>query len=259
MRFGLRAVEPPALGRVHLRPLLGEAVDDLAGELHRVGIGEHVPLPDDASHPRQLHAERLKPAPSPLLETLLAIGDLLPRGSGVLIGMAGILPMAVSEEDRRNFLVFLETQRAVEVAGDKQPRRAFKRNVGDGVSAGPLVPLCRRPLRDRAVERRIERRLLRHRPQPLRDEDPLPHLSCPFLPRVERGWGHEGEGAVEILERREAHIVGTEHGGQRGGEENDEQGAAAGCRRAGHHGEENSRRKPTPQGPAGKRFMAAGR
>ena len=248
MRFGLRAVEPPALGRIHLGTLAGEAVDELARELDRVGVGEHVPLPHDAPHPRQLHAEGLEPTPAPLFETLLTIGNLLPRGSGVLIGMAGVLPVAVGEEDGWHLLAFLQAQRPVEVAGDKQPRRAFKGNVGDGVAAGPFISLGIGTLFNRAVDRRIERRLLRHRPQPLRNQDPLAHLRGPRLPGVERGGRGERERTIEILERSEAHLVGMgcrgkqdgmDCRGKRDGQKDQEDGAAAGGGWAGH-GEQTS-------------------
>ena len=102
VRFGLRAEEAPVLRRVHLGALLLETMDQLHGKLLRVGIAEHVPLPDDAAHARQLHAQRLKPAAAALLEAFLAGCDLSEQLVVARFGQARVRPVAVGEQDARH-------------------------------------------------------------------------------------------------------------------------------------------------------------
>src|SRR6185312_11262801 len=74
--LGLRAEEAPVFCRVHFGPLLCEPMNEVSRELNRIGVAQHVPLPDDAAHPRQLDAHRLKPAASAAIEPFLASCDL---------------------------------------------------------------------------------------------------------------------------------------------------------------------------------------
>ena len=52
----LRAEEAPAVRAVHFGPLFGEAVCELEGNLHVVGVAQHVVVKDDTAHAGQLHA-----------------------------------------------------------------------------------------------------------------------------------------------------------------------------------------------------------
>ena len=196
MRLGLRAEEAPVLGRVHLGALLGEAVDQLGRELDRVGIAEHVPLPDDAAHPGKLDAHRLKAAAAAALEAFLAGGDFFPDGVVARLGQPGVLPMAMREQHAGDFA--RDLLRPVEIAGDEEAGGAFEVDFFDRV-VGPL---------DLAVDDRVQRRLGRHRPEAFGHEDLPPHAFGPSVPFGLRLRRREWEVAVEILERLQPSIVG---------------------------------------------------
>src|SRR4051812_33745733 len=99
MGLSLRAIEAPVLGRVHLRALLSEFVDQVRRELDRIGVAQHVPLPDDTTHPGKLDAHRLEDAAAAALEAFLAGGDFLLDGFITRLRQPGVFPMAMGEED----------------------------------------------------------------------------------------------------------------------------------------------------------------
>src|SRR5262245_59762341 len=103
MRLGLRAEEAPVLGGIHLGALLFEAVHKVKRELLRVGVAEHVPLPDQTAHARQLHAHGLEPAPATLLETLFARSDLAEQFGVAGFRQTRVLPVTVREQHARHF------------------------------------------------------------------------------------------------------------------------------------------------------------
>ena len=231
--LGLRAVETPVRRRVHLGPLPGKPVHDLARQLARIRVAQHVPLPDDAAHARELHAHRLKAAAPALFEALLPRGDLLPQFFRRFLQQPRVLPVAVPKHHRGDLA--LGILGPVQVARDEKAGGTFEINFFDGV-LGPVDP---------PVDDRVERTLRRHRPKALRNENLPAHIVRALFPlrrRLRRG---EGEIAVQILRRLEADIIRhralrehpraiSEHG------RNDEQGKEGeGNQRAGtFHGNE---------------------
>jgi hypothetical protein len=174
----------------------------LPRKLHRIRIAQHVPLPHNATHPRELHTHRLKAAASALLEALLPRGDLHPQLLRRLFRETRIFPMSVREHHARH--PALHVLRAVQISRHKEAGRALEIHLLHGVF-GSL---------DAAVDHRVQRRLRGYRPQPLRDEN-LPAYEVRALSpgglRRRRG---KGEVAVEILGRREADVVGQSAGGK---------------------------------------------
>ncbi len=198
----MRRVESPVFCGVHLGALLAEGVHDGARKLVRVGIAEHVPLPDDAPHPGQLHAHRLKPALAAPFEALLAGGDFAKQIVFGFQRQASVLPVPVGEEDSWDLppRVF----RAVQVAGDEKARCALEIGLFHGVF-GEV---------DLAVNDGIQRHLRRHGPQPLRDENLAADVLGALVPLRFRFGNCEGEIAVEIFGEREAHVVRERAGGE---------------------------------------------
>ena len=195
--LGLRAVESPAIGSVHLRPLLGELMDDLRRELLRIGVAERVNLPDHAAHAGELDTHRLEAGLAALFEALLAGRDFL---ADVFVGLdqeARVGPVSVREDHRRHLA--RDVLGSVEITRHEEARRAFEVHLLDRVFA----------LVDLAVNDRVERRLGRHRPEALGDQQlPADEITArlPFLDGLRGG---EGEVAVEVLERTKARVFGV--------------------------------------------------
>ena len=103
--------------------------------------------------------------------------------------------MSVREDHRRHLAV--DVLGAVEVAGHEEARRAFEVGLLDRVFA----------LVDLAVDDRVERRLGRHRPEALGDQQLPADEIAARLPFLDGLRGGEGEIAVEVLERAEAGVL----------------------------------------------------
>ena len=148
-------------------PPLGEArVEEAVVHLARVVVADHVPGEDDVALPGERDAPRRDRPVGAVLET--AIG-----------------PVAVRREDpgKRTGL----PERSVEVAGDVEPGMALEVDLLDGVVA-PLDP---------AEDVRIERPLLRHRPQARAHQDLLTQEPGPREPGLLVRVGREGVRRVE--------------------------------------------------------------
>ena len=205
------AVESPPCGRVHLRTLLLEAVDESLRQLLRIGIAEHVPLPDHAAHAGQLHAQRLKPAAAALLKTLLSRRDLSSELLGRLLREPSVLPVAMGEEHAGH--LSLRVHGPVEIAGHEKPRRALEGHLGDGVA----VAL------DRAVDQWMKRCFFRHGPEPLRHENPPADVLGAGFPGLSSGGRMEGEGSVEVDEVTQTRIRTGLRGQRAGGQSHQEE------------------------------------
>src|SRR5216117_1668600 len=102
--------------------------------------------------------------------------------------------MSVREQNAGRFAG--DVLRTIEVARHEEARRAFKINLLHGVFAAI----------DFAVDDRIQRRLRRHRPQTLRDEDLPAHTFGPRLPRGLRRRWREWEIAIQVFERLQTDV-----------------------------------------------------
>ena len=171
-------------------------MDELAGELLRVGVAEHVPLPDDAAHPSQLHTHRLIEAHTAALKPLLALGDLPPHGRLGKNRQPGIFVVAVGEEHARHLP--LDLHRLVEIAGHKEAGQAFEDDLRHGVAAAESERVGHL---DGAVDRRVERCLAWRGPETLGHQHPLANLLAASLPGLTGGRRRERKEAIEILER----------------------------------------------------------
>ena len=148
-------------------PPLGEArVEQAVVHLPRVVVADHVPREDHVALPRERDAPRRDRPVGAVLE-------------------AAIGPVAVRREDpgKRTGL----PERSVEVAGDVEPGMALEVDLLDGVVA-PLDP---------AEDVRVERPLLRHRPQAGAHQDLLTQEPGPREPGLLVAVGREGVRRVQ--------------------------------------------------------------
>ncbi len=216
VRLRLRTVEAPVPGRIHLGALLGEGVDDCGRKLDGVRVAQHVPLPDNATHPGELDAKGLEPAAPPVFKAFLAPGDFLADLVRGVVRKAGILPVAVRKKDAGYFA--LRVFGAVEVACDVEAGGAFKVGLFHNV----IAPV------DTTVDDGVEGRFGRHWPEALGDEDPAADLLPAGVPCGERLRRGEGEVAVQVFERGFAGVVGAGRRGNAAGDEGKE-GKDTGC------------------------------
>jgi hypothetical protein len=193
-------------------------MDDLGRELDRIGVAQRVDLPDHAAHARELHAHRLEARLAAFDETFLARGDLL---ADVFVGLdeeAGVFPMAVREDHRRRLAGHV--LRTIEVTRHEEARGAFEIDLLDRVFT----------LVDLPVDDRVERRLGRHRPEALRDQQLSADELASWLPCLDGLRSREGEISVQVLQRTEPGIFSlSERQGAKGRE--GKRGEAHGGRR----------------------------
>ena len=193
-RLRLRPVKPPDLRRVHLRPLLAEPMHQLKRKLQAVRIPQHVVVKNHAPHPRQRRAPRLQRTPPAVLESLRAIDNLAQNLLRPRVREPSLRPMSMRTQHPRQFPRL--ALGPVQIPRHKKPRRALKEN-----------PLHREiPAVDPPVNHRVQRRLLRHRPQPLRHQNLPAHILRALRPRRGRGRRRERKIAVQILQRPEPPI-----------------------------------------------------
>ena len=173
-------------------------MDDLRRELLRVGVAERVDLPDHAAHAGELDTHRLEARLAALFETLLSGRDLL---ADVFVGLdeeARIGPVSVGEDHRRHLA--RDVLGAVEITRHEEARSAFEIDLLDRVVA----------LVDLPVDDRVERRLGRHRPEALGDDQLALDKVTARLPFLNGFRRREGEVPVEVLERTEARVFGVD-------------------------------------------------
>ena len=194
--FGLRAIEAPLLHRVHFKALLGELMNDGGRELDGVGIAERVDLPDDATHAGELDAHRLETGLAALFETFLTGGDFFADNSFRLDEEAGVGPMPVRKNHGGNAAV--DVFRPIEVSGREKARGAFEIDFFDRVVA----------LVDLTVDHRVQRRLGRHGPEPLGDEQLPANEIAAWFPFLDGFRGGEGEITVEAFQRSQTGVFG---------------------------------------------------
>ena len=163
-----------------------------------VRVPDHVVLEHDEPELRECGRERLHEVPAAVDVRFAA---------GLHAGLAGLLavvveppagPVAVREQHAGALhgLAFLGSGRPIQVAADVVARRAGEVHLLDGVLA----------LVDLAVNDRVQRRLLRQRPQARRDEHLLAELLPPRLPNLFRLRHDEREVVVERLGRAEPRV-----------------------------------------------------
>lgn len=163
-----------------------------------VRVADHVVLEHDEPELGERDRQRLHEVPA-AIHVRFALGiDALLRGGFAVVVEPAAGPVAVREQHAGVFHVLLLVHhgRPVQVAADVVPRRASEVDLLDGVLA----------LVDLAVNDRVQRRLLRHRPQPGRDEHLLAELLPACFPRLFRLRHDEREVVVEGLRRTEPHV-----------------------------------------------------
>jgi len=200
VRLGLWAEEAPALSRVHFWTLLREAVNEAAGELNGIGIAQHIPLPNDATHSRQLDAHGLKAAATASFESFLTGGDFLPEIHFGFNGEARVLPMSVREQNA--WSLASDAFRSIEISRDVKARRTFEIDLRHSV----FEPV------DSSVDDRTQRGFCRHGPKSLRDEDSAAHELGALRPFDFGFRWREWEVAVQIFERLEPNVIGQGRG-----------------------------------------------
>ena len=191
------------------KPRLGGTMA-VFGELHGIGIPEHVIEEGRTAHARELDAARLQRRPRRALQLLGAGVDLLlrRRRADATVHEAAIRPMPVRAEHGRHFRRALLRQ--VQTAGDEVPRQALEKDAVHRV----IVAL------DPAVHDRVERGLFRHRPEAGGDRHAPLDLRAPRRPGLLGGDRGHREVPVEI-----AHLARRRLGrGETDGEQGEEEG-----------------------------------
>ena len=178
----------------------------LARDLLRVRVAEHVPLPHDAAHAGELHAERLEDALPAFFKAFRTNRDLLTHLLRLREREPRVLPVTVREHHRRNLA--LDHFRLPKAARDVKARCGLEIDFFDRET----IAL------DLAMNHRIERRLRRHRPQTLRDENLASHVIFALIPLTQRRRRIEGKIGIQVLRRLLANILRMSKRGKNGGE-----------------------------------------
>jgi hypothetical protein len=162
-----------------------------------VGVTHEIVVEHHIAEPRQHDAARLLGIFRALERLLRALLHLLPRFVVSSAEEAAVLPMTVGRQ-HRGMLPTAATLRPIEVPRHVVTRIAREEHVLDRVALAI----------DLAVDHRVERRLLRQRPQAFGDLHLLPQRRAAGEPGVFRGVVRgEGVGMIEIPRRLQPRVL----------------------------------------------------